>query len=245
MAEERLQKYLSACAVASRRKAEEMIAAGRVKVNGRIAGVGDKVDPARDAVTVDGKRVKPVAEIHHVMLYKPRGYVTTVHDERGRKCVTELVADVGVHLYPVGRLDKDSEGLLLMTNDGDFANAVMHPRSHIPKTYRVTVSSKLSDEQADILRTGVMIEDKLTLPADVRVLEKADTRSVFSITIYEGRNRQIRKMCEAVGLDVIRLKRSAIGSLKLGMLRPGEWRELTADEVRRLCGNTAAGRNVH
>ncbi|MBQ3888514.1 MAG: rRNA pseudouridine synthase [Clostridia bacterium] len=245
MAEERLQKYLSECAVASRRKAEELIAAGRVKVNGRVAAVGDKVDPARDTVTLDGKRVTPVAEIHHVMLYKPRGYVTTMHDERGRKCVAELVTDVGVHLYPVGRLDKDSEGLLLMTNDGEFANAVMHPRSHIPKTYRVTVSAVLTDEQAERLRSGVMIEDKMTLPAEVRVLETSDTRSVFSITIFEGRNRQIRKMCEAVGLDVIRLKRSSVGSLKLGMLRPGEWRELTADEVRRLCANTAAGRNVH
>ena len=170
------------------------------------------------------------------MLNKPRGYVTTMSDELGRKCVAELVQDVGATVYPVGRLDRDSEGLLLLTNDGEFANAVMHPRKHVPKTYRVTVRSNINDAQVEKLEGGIDIEGdgRDTLPAQVRIIEKSAARSVFEITIYEGRNRQIRKMCEGVSLDVIRLKRNAIGSVKLGMLKVGKWRELTEDEVHRL-----------
>ena len=164
------------------------------------------------------------------------GYVTTMSDELGRKCVAELVEDVGATVYPVGRLDRDSEGLLLLTNDGEFANAVMHPRKHVPKTYRVTVRSNINDAQVEKLENGIDIDEngRDTLPAQVRIIEKSAARSVFEITIYEGRNRQIRKMCEAVSLDVIRLKRNAIGSVKLGMLKVGKWRELTEDEVHRL-----------
>ena len=170
------------------------------------------------------------------MLNKPRGYVTTMSDELGRKCVAELVEDVGATVYPVGRLDRDSEGLLLLTNDGEFANAVMHPRKHVPKTYRVTVRSNINDAQVEKLEGGIDIDGdgRDTLPAQVRIIEKSAARSVFEITIYEGRNRQIRKMCESVSLDVIRLKRNAIGSVKLGMLKVGKWRELTEDEVHRL-----------
>ncbi len=236
MAQERLQKFLSECSVASRRKAEELIRQGRVRVNGKVAKIGDKVDPKKDDVTVNGKKVTVVKQKYYIMLNKPRGYVTTMSDELGRKCVKELVEDVGAAVYPVGRLDRDSEGLLLLTNDGTFANAVMHPRKHVPKTYRVTVRSNINDAQIEKLENGIDIEGdgRNTLPANVRIIEKSAERSVFEITIYEGRNRQIRKMCEQVSLDVIRLKRNAIGSVKLGMLKTGKWRELTDDEVHRL-----------
>lgn len=236
MAYERLQKFLSECSVASRRKSEELIKQGKVKVNGKVASLGDKVDPKKDTVTVSGKKVIAVKQKYYIMLNKPRGYVTTMSDELGRKCVEELVSDVGATVYPVGRLDRDSEGLLLLTNDGAFANAVMHPRKHVPKTYRVTLRSDVSKEQVEKLENGVDIEHdgRETLPAEVRILEKSAERSVLEITIYEGRNRQIRKMCENVGLEVIRLKRNAVGSIKLGMLKVGKWRELTDDEVHRL-----------
>ena len=236
MAKERLQKFLSECSVASRRKSEELIKQGKVRVNGKIAVLGDKVDPKKDTVTVSGKKVVVVKDKYYIMLNKPRGYVTTMSDELGRRCVAELVEDVGAQVYPVGRLDRDSEGLLLLTNDGEFANAVMHPRKHVPKTYRVTVRSNINEDQVKKLEGGIDIDDdgRETLPAQVRIIERSAGRSVFEITIYEGRNRQIRKMCEQVSLEVIRLKRNAVGSVKLGMLKVGKWRNLTEDEVHRL-----------
>lgn len=238
MAQERLQKFLSECSVASRRKSEELILEGRVWVNGKKANLGDKVDPKKDTVTVNGKKVTAVKDKYYIMLNKPRGYVTTMSDELGRKCVKELVSDVGAVVYPVGRLDRDSEGLLLLTNDGEFANNIMHPRKHISKTYRVTVRSLITSAQVEQLENGVLIDGRETLPAEVHVIEKKENRSVLEIIIYEGRNRQIRKMCEETGLEVIRLKRNAIGSIKLGMLPTGKWRELTDDEVHRLSVNT-------
>ncbi|MDY2677736.1 MAG: pseudouridine synthase [Oscillospiraceae bacterium] len=235
MAEERLQKFLSECSVASRRKSEQLILEGRVYVNGKKASLGDKVNPKKDVVTVNGKKVSQVKEKYYIMLNKPRGYVTTMSDELGRKCVKELVEGVGAVVYPIGRLDRDSEGLLLLTNDGEFANHIMHPSKHISKTYRVTVRSSVSAEQIEKLSDGaIVIDEREVLPAEIHVLEKSETRSVLQMTIFEGRNRQIRKMCEAVGLEVARLKRTAVGSVKLGMLRTGDWRELSEDEIKKL-----------
>ncbi len=230
----RLQKYLSMCAVASRRKAEELIAQGKVKVNGKVAQIGDKVSPRHDTVTVSGKKITAGRKNIYIMLHKPRGFITTMDDEMGRKCVAELVSDVGARVYPVGRLDKDSEGLLLMTNDGEFANFMTHPSKHIPKTYRVTVRPDVTENMLTAFSTGMEIDGRITAPADARIIEKQENRVVLEIVLYEGRNRQIRKMCESLGLEVARLKRTSMGSLKLGMLHPGKWRELTEDEVHKL-----------
>ncbi len=231
----RLQKYLSECGVASRRKAEDLILAGKVKVNGKPASIGDKVDPARDTVVIAGKKIKKTNKKNtYIMLHKPRGFITTLSDEMGRKCVAQLIEDVGTRVYPVGRLDRDSEGLLLLTDDGEFANALTHPTRHVPKSYRVTIRPTITDEQITALTTGIEIDGRMTLPSEVRVLEKKEGRVVLEIIIYEGRNRQIRKMCDSLGLEVARLKRTQIGSVKLGMLKQGDWRNLTDEEVHKL-----------
>ena len=240
MAMLRIQKILSDRGVASRRKAEELIEKGFVKVNGHPVKLGDKADDRRDLITVHGKPIGRAETTVYLMLHKPRGYITTLSDEKGRKCVADLVDTVGVRVFPIGRLDKDSEGLLLFTNDGDFANAMMHPKAHLPKYYRVTVRSTVTDEQLQHIRDGMLIEGQKTLPAEARVITAqpatADMppRTVLEIVLYEGRNRQIRKMCEQLGLDVIRLKRTAMGTVKLGMLPPGQWRHLEPKEVRSL-----------
>ena len=230
----RLQKYLSECGVASRRKAEDLIMAGRVKVNGKPASIGDKIDPNRDTVVVAGKKIKKTKKNTYIMLHKPRGFITTLSDEMGRKCVAQLVEDVGTRVYPVGRLDRDSEGLLLLTDDCEFANALTHPTHHVPKTYRVTVRPTITEEQITALTTGIEIDGRMTMPSEVRVIEKKEGRVVLEIIIYEGRNRQIRKMCDSLGLEVARLKRTQIGSVKLGMLKQGDWRNLTEEEVHKL-----------
>ncbi len=234
MAEVRLQKFLAESGVASRRKSEELIEQGKVKVNGRLAMIGDKVDPKKDTITVSGKKIVKTKTFTYVVLHKPRGFITTMNDEMDRKCVAELIKDVPGRVYPVGRLDRDSEGMLLFTNDGAFANAMTHPTKHVPKTYRVTVRPSISEDQITALTQGVIIDDRKTAPAEVRVVTKEEGRVVLEIILYEGRNRQIRKMCEEVGLEVARLKRTAIGSIKLGMLKQGAWRNLTEDEVRKL-----------
>ena len=232
----RIQKILSDCGVASRRKSEELIEAGKVKVNGKIAVLGDRADPYNDKIFVQGKRVTAAAKPknRYIMLHKPRGYVTTMHDEKGRKCVADLVKDVGVRLFPVGRLDRESEGMLLMTNNGDFANVIMHPKKHIYKVYRVTVRPKITDEQIAAMEAGMEIDGYKTAPAQVRVIQKQEGRTVLEIVLREGRNRQIRKMCEKFGIEVARLKRTAVGQVKMGMLQPGKWRDLTPEEVRKL-----------
>lgn len=232
----RIQKAIAQSGMMSRRKAEEMIAAGKVTVNGHKAVTGQQVDPAKDVIAVAGIKLERAQKNkkYYLALHKPRGYVTTMQDEQGRRCVANLVEDAPVRVYPIGRLDRNSEGLLLMTNDGDFANKVMHPRYHIPKTYRVTVRPDISDEQAVRLSEGVEIEGQKTAPAHVLVLSKEPGRVVVQIVISEGRNRQIRKMCEAVGLEVARLKRVSIGPVRLGMLQPGKWRMLTQQEISAL-----------
>ena len=242
----RLQKMLADCGVASRRKSEELIAAGRVRVNGRVAQIGDKVDPQNDKVYVGKRRVTGTArpKLRYIMLNKPRGVLTTMSDDRGRKCVADLIKDIDERLYPVGRLDRDSEGMLLMTNDGEFANHVMHPKKHVNKVYRVTVRPNINDVQVSKLESGVVIDGRKTAPAQVRVVSREEERSVLEIVIREGRNRQIRKMCDAVGLEVARLKRTAIGGVKLGGLRSGMYRDLTDIEVRKLYADPNPNENL-
>lgn len=234
MAEVRLQKLLSERGVASRRKAEELIEQGRVKVNGRVAKLGDKADDRRDVILVAGKRLGRAEAPVYILLHKPRGYITTMSDEQGRKCVSDLVRNVSVRVYPVGRLDRESEGLLLLTNDGDFANSIIHPSHHVPKTYRVTIHGEVTEEQLSSITAGMMLDGQKTLPAEVFVVSKQEGREVLELTIFEGRNRQIRRMCEELGLEVARLRRIRIGGVKLGMLPPGKWRDLEPYEVKLL-----------
>ena len=229
----RLQKFMAECGVASRRKSEELIEMGKVKVNGHIANIGDKINPKRDIVTVRGKKINKVDRMYYIMLNKPRGYVTTVSDELGRKTVMDLV-DCKARVYPVGRLDKDSEGLIILTNDGSFANALTHPKHNYAKVYRVTVRPGVSDEILDKLRSGIEIDGRKTAPCDVNIITEEEGRVVLEFILREGRNRQIRKMCEAVNLEVARLKRISIGPVKLGMLQTGKSRELTDNEVKKL-----------
>lgn len=232
----RLQKVLADCGVASRRKSEELIARGAVKVNGKLAKIGDKVNPYNDKIFVHNKRITYSAKprFRYIMLHKPRGFVTTMSDERGRKCVADLMAGIDQRVYPVGRLDKDSEGMLLLTNDGEFANTVMHPKKSVYKVYRVTVRPSINDDQVFELENGIDIDGKKTAPAQVRIIKRQENRVVLEIVLHEGRNREIRKMCESVGLEVARLKRTAIGQVKLGMLKTGDWRDLTQEEVKKL-----------
>jgi len=233
MAEIRIQKMLADAGYCSRRKAEALIQAGRVKRNGRPVKLGDKASP-KDLITVDGEKIfiPRKKSFRYIMLHKPRGYVTTVSDELDRRCVMDLLDGVEERVYPIGRLDRNSEGLLLLTNDGAFANAIMHPSKHVSKTYRVTIHSAVTDEQIAQMAGGILLDGKKTLPANIVVLNNEPERAVMQITIKEGRNRQIRRMCEAVGLEVARLRRTAIGPLKLGMLKPSTWRDLKPEELR-------------
>jgi 23S rRNA pseudouridine2605 synthase len=233
VAEIRIQKILADAGYCSRRKAEALIQAGRVKRNGRPVKLGDKASP-KDLLTVDGEKiaVPKKKNLRYIMLNKPRGYVTTVSDDLDRRCVMDLLEGVEERVYPVGRLDRNSEGLLLLTNDGSFANGIMHPSRHVTKTYRVTVRPSITEEQLVQLADGVVLDGKKTLPANIVVMVNEPGRVVMQMTIKEGRNRQIRRMCEAVGLEVARLRRTSVGPLKLGMLKPGAYRDLTAEELR-------------
>ena len=237
MAEQRIQKVLADQGICSRREAERLIAAGKVKVNGHPVGLGDKMDPDYDKVSIDGKNVRIVRkrQYTYIMLHKPRGYLTTRSDDRGRKTVMDLVSDVPAMLRPAGRLDKDSEGLLLMTDDGAFINLLTHPYGGVGKLYRVTVNPRATEEQVVQMASGVVLDDGVrTQPCVIHVVTDEPGRSVLEITLHEGRNRQIRRMCSAVGLQVVRLKRSAEGPVKLWMLQPGEYRELKKSEVSAL-----------
>ena len=237
----RLQKYFTDCGVLSRRAAERAIANGEVQINGTRAMIGDKIDPERDRVEYRGEPILPPSRTqhHYLMLHKPRGYVTTTSDERGRRKVTDLVKDLGCRVYPVGRLDMDSEGLLLLTDDGDFANHLTHPRHEIPKIYHVTVSPAPTPEILAALASPMELDGYRLLPIGVRPL----SRDVLELTLYEGRNRQIRRMCDAVGLRVRQLRRVAIGELTLGELPLGKWRELTEDEIKYLFTASKTERN--
>ncbi|MDY5008877.1 pseudouridine synthase [Candidatus Allofournierella merdipullorum] len=237
MALERIQKVMAEQGLCSRRAAEQIILEGRVKLNGHPVRLGDKMDVNHDVLMIDGERIRLVKkqEYHYLMLHKPRGFVTTTSDERGRKTVMDLLADYPVRVFPVGRLDKDSEGLLLLTNDGGFANLMMHPSHGVSKLYRVTVHPRADESQVVALSKGVTLDDgTVTQPAVVNVVVDEPGRTVLEMTIKEGKNRQIRRMCEAVGLEVVRLRRSAMGAVKLGMLQPGQYRELTKSEVAAL-----------
>ena len=227
--EERLQKIISARGIASRRAAEKLIEEGRVSVNGETAVLGQKADDSIDEICIDGKPIKPSDDLVYIMLNKPVGYVTTMSDEKGRMTVKDLVSDLGIRVYPVGRLDMDSEGLLIMTNDGELANALMHPAYEKNKTYIVTTEGNTSNMY--ILSSPLDIDGYIIKPAAVRLIKKSASYAEFEITIHEGRNRQIRKMCELAGLRVISLKRISIESIDLGDLPSGKWRHLTETEI--------------
>lgn len=238
----RVQKILADAGYCSRRRAEALIEAGKVKCNGHPVRIGDKALPT-DLLTVDGERVyiPRKKEFRYIMLNKPRGYVTTLSDEQGRRCVTDLLEGIDQRVYPIGRLDRNSEGLLLFTNDGNFANGIMHPSRQISKTYRVTVRPPVSEEQLAKMAAGVELDDGFkTAPANIVEKVSEPTRVVLLVTIHEGKKREVRRMCDAVGLEVVRLRRISIGPVKLGMLKPGEWRDLTSEELRAL--RTAIGR---
>lgn len=230
---ERLQKILSARGVASRRKAEEMILDGRVSVNGRVAALGDSADPDLDEITVDGGALPSFEKYVYIMLNKPRGYVTTLSDEKGRKNAASLVADCRLRVYPVGRLDMDSEGLLLFTNDGEFANRLMHPKHEVEKTYDTWVTGYAPGAE-ERLKEPIELDGYRIRSPKVKLLHADGDRAKLRITIHEGRNRQVRRMCQAAGMHVTRLRRIGEGALRLGELPCGAWRHLTQRELESL-----------
>ena len=231
----RLQKYLAQCGVASRRHAEEMIREGKIQVNGTIVReMGFQVDENRDTVSVEGKEVKPEETKHYLAYYKPIGEVTTTSDPEGRSTVMDKFRDYPVRLFPVGRLDYDSEGLLLLTNDGELMNHLLHPSHEVNKVYLVKASNNISDEEIRQLRQGVIIDNKMTSPAQVRLIRKEAFDTVLLISIHEGRNRQVRKMIEKIGHQVVSLKRVGFGPVELKDLPRGQWRKLTEQEILRL-----------
>ena len=235
---ERIQKILSERGVCSRRKAETYITEGRVSVNGTVAKLGDTADAELDEILLDGKPLPSTQKTVYIMLYKPRGYVTTLSDEKGRKNAAELVADCGIRVYPVGRLDMDSEGLLLFTNDGAFANMLMHPKHEVDKTYLVTVADFAAEKLEKLAQPVTLDGYTIKKPAVKLIRTLSGDRAVLSVTIHEGRNRQVRRMCDLAGLHVKRLTRISEGSLKLGNLKSGTWRYLTDAEVEALKRNT-------
>lgn len=232
---ERLQKILSARGVCSRRRAEELILAGKVTCNGAVAQLGDGADPETDEILVDGRPLPSPEKNVYIMLHKPKGYVTTLSDEKGRPNAARLVADCGVRVYPVGRLDMDSEGLLIFTNDGEFANKLMHPKHGVNKTYHVTVRL-FSADGLDRLKKPIMLDGYTIRKPEVTLLRNWEEsgKAKLSVTIHEGRNRQVRRMCDAAGMSVTRLVRVSEGNLKLGDLPAGKWRYLTDREVNLL-----------
>ena len=229
---ERLQKILSARGICSRRQAEELLSAGRVTVDGRVCALGDKADPEMNVILVDGKPIPAANEAVYIMLHKTRGFVTTLQDEKGRKNAAQLI-DCGARVYPVGRLDMDSEGLLLFTNDGDFAKKMTHPSHQIDKTYHAWVE-KYTDEAFQRVQKPVELDGYRIAPPKVSLLHKENNQALLEITIHEGRNRQVRRMCEMAGMYVTRLRRVRQGEVQLGDLPKGQWRYLTSEEIEKL-----------
>ncbi len=229
----RLNKYLADCGVGSRRACDKLIEEGKVKVNDKVATLGTTVEET-DKVSVNGKRVGIQKKLTYIMLHKPKGCVTTSSDELGRKTVMDYIKDIHNRVYPVGRLDYDTEGLLLLTNDGNLANKLTHPSHEVPKTYVVRLSGSLADTEAKQLENGVLVEGKITAPATVKILQRDAHHTRVEITIHEGRNHQVKKMFEAVGKEVEFLKRTAVGNLRLGGLERGKYRFLTDKEVEYL-----------
>ena len=228
----KLQKYFSDSGIMSRRAAEEEIKKGLVRVNGEIAGLGLRIDPLIDTIEYKGRVIRPVtSQKTYILLNKPRGYVTTLSDEKGRKTVADLVSSLGVRVYPVGRLDMDSDGLLLLTDDGELTNRLTHPRHEIPKIYHVTISGKVSPQKLRALGAPMNIDGYDILPVRVSVVSESAEATVLEMTLYEGRNRQIRKMCELCSLKIERLCRVAIGNITLGDLEVGNWRHLAKEEI--------------
>lgn len=231
---EHLLKYLANSGVASRRKVDQMVRDGRVSVNGKkVIDPGLTIDPQKDEISVDGKKIQGVSQYVYIMLNKPKGVISTVSDEKKRQTVVDLVK-TKARVYPVGRLDEDSTGLILLTNDGQLANKLTHPRYEIPKTYQVAVRGEITEERLRRLREGVRLKEGITSLAEVEVVNPDPKRTLLQMTIHEGWNRQIRRMCGVVGLNVVALKRVAMGPLQLGDLQWGEWRNLTAEEVSSL-----------
>ncbi|MDU4739778.1 pseudouridine synthase [Clostridium sp.] len=235
--EERLQKYMARCGVASRRKCEEIILSNKVKINDNIVNeLGVKIDPSKDKVFYNGKRILPEENKLYIMLNKPEGYITSVKDEKGRKTILDLVK-VNERIYPIGRLDYDSSGLILLTNDGDIYNKIIHPRVEVEKKYIALCKGVFSDEEIIKFENGIDIGGYITANAKIKLIDKEKDKktnavnSLVEIIIHEGKNRQIRKMCSALGHEVITLKRVAVGDIKLGYLKRGEWRNLTEDEL--------------
>jgi 23S rRNA pseudouridine2605 synthase len=231
----RLQKFISDSGLMSRRAAEEEIKNGNVSVNGHVAELGMKINPKSDVVAYKGKRINYEKKTYtYIMMNKPRGYLSSTSDDRGRKCVTDLLSGIDARVYPVGRLDLISEGMLLLTDDGELKNRLTHPSHSLPKVYRVKVGGEVSEEQYDLLTSPMEIDGYKIKPVTVSVGESDESGTVLKMTLLEGRNRQIRKMCEAANLTVKRLSRISIGNLKLNSLPVGKWRHLTQDEIQYL-----------
>ena len=230
----KLQKYVAECGLMSRRAAEKEIEAGNFAVNGITASLGMRIDPENDAVTYKGKSLTPPSQRKvYIMLNKPKGVVTTMNDEKGRKSVADIV-DIGIRVYPVGRLDLNSEGLLLMTNDGELANAIAHPSGEIKKVYAVTLKGKVENEELDRLRAVKMLDGEKITPVGVELVSRNEQSSVVKFTLSEGKNREIRRICETVGVYITKLKRISLGPLRIGDMKPGEYRELTSSELKAL-----------
>lgn len=243
--EERLQKYLASCGVASRRMSEEIIKSGRVAVNGQIVTeMGVKIKIGTDKVTVDGKDITPEEEHVYLMLNKPEGYVTTAHDPQGRPTVLDLVAEVPQRVFPIGRLDVDTEGLLFLTNDGELAYRLTHPKFAVTKVYHALVTGKPSEDKLDRMRNGLKLEDGMTKPCTVKVIRRYNHKTMLEITISEGRNRQVRRMCQAIGNPIIELERVKIENIELSQVKRGQYRKLTLEELAPLMYKVQLGANL-